>query len=53
MSVSATMTHETYTQEQRDSIGIKDNLIRIAIGIENVADLIADIDQALIKAKKN
>lgn len=52
MSVSATMTHETYTQEQHDSIGIKPNLIRIAIGIEHIDDLIGDIEQALEKSKK-
>ena len=33
-------------------IGIKQNLLRLAIGIENVDDLIADLDQAFKKAKR-
>jgi cystathionine gamma-synthase len=35
--------------EQRAAIGIKDNLIRYSVGIEDVADLIADLRQALEK----
>jgi len=35
-----------------DKIGIKQNLLRLAIGIENVDDLIADLDQAFKKAKR-
>ena len=48
----ATMTHEAYPKEVLDNIGIKQNLLRLAIGIENVDDLIADLDQAFKKAKK-
>ena len=35
------------TPEQRAAIGIKDNLVRYACGVEDAADLIADIEQAL------
>jgi cystathionine gamma-synthase len=35
------------TPEQRAEIGIRDNLVRYSCGIEDIADLIADIDQAL------
>ena len=48
----ATMTHESYTVELQEKIGIKQNLLRLAIGIEDVEDLIADLDQAFKKAKK-
>ncbi|MBR8461545.1 PLP-dependent transferase [Campylobacter sp. faydin G-140] len=48
----ASMTHEAYPRELQDRIGIKQNLLRLAIGIENVDDLIADLSQAIAKAKK-
>lgn len=43
----ASMTHSPYTKEEREIAGISDGLIRIAIGLENVEDIIADLDQAL------
>tara|TARA_R110002049_G_scaffold9894_17_gene49433 strand:+ start:5629 stop:6822 length:1194 start_codon:yes stop_codon:yes gene_type:complete len=39
----ATTTHGRLTPEQREQAGIRDGLIRIAVGLENVADLKADI----------
>nr|WP_314267362.1 methionine gamma-lyase [uncultured Moellerella sp.] len=42
----ASMTHSTYTPEERLHHGISDSLIRLAIGLEAVDDLIADLDQA-------
>jgi cystathionine beta-lyase/cystathionine gamma-synthase len=43
-----TMTsHRSYTKEQRLSAGIKPNLVRLSVGIEDCDDLIADIEQAL------
>ncbi|MBQ9328847.1 MAG: PLP-dependent transferase [Solobacterium sp.] len=48
----ATMTHESYTKEEQESIGITSNLIRISAGIEDIEDLIEDLDQALSKAKR-
>ena len=41
------MSYYECTPEQRRAYGIPDNMIRIACGIENSADLIADLDQAL------
>jgi len=43
------MTHASLPQEQRDYLGIKENLVRFSVGIEDVQDLLADIDQALDK----
>ncbi len=43
----ATMTHASIPPEQRARIGITDGLVRISVGIEDVEDIIADIDQAL------
>lgn len=43
----ASMTHSSVAKERRDEIGITDNLIRISVGIENPADIIADLAQAL------
>ncbi len=42
-----TITHEHMTQEERDRAGIDDGLIRLSVGLEDVEDLIADLDQAL------
>lgn len=42
-----TITHEHMTQEERDAAGIDDGLIRLSVGLENVEDIIADLDQAL------
>jgi cystathionine beta-lyase/cystathionine gamma-synthase len=33
--------------EQRQKMGVTDQLVRLSVGIENVNDLIADMDQAL------
>lgn len=41
------MSYYAYTPEQRQAVGISDNMIRLACGIENAADLIADLGQAL------
>jgi cystathionine beta-lyase/cystathionine gamma-synthase len=43
----AVMSFFDYTQEFRKSLGILDNLVRIALGLEDVDDLIADLDRAL------
>jgi cystathionine beta-lyase/cystathionine gamma-synthase len=49
ISHPATMTHASVPVEVRERIGITDGLIRISVGIEDVEDLIADLDQALRK----
>lgn len=43
----AIMTHASVPAEQRKALGISDGLVRLSVGIENVEDLIADLDQAL------
>jgi len=43
----AIMTHASIPPEQRAAIGISDTLIRLSVGIEDVSDLIADLEQAL------
>jgi cystathionine beta-lyase/cystathionine gamma-synthase len=49
ISHPATMTHASVPPEQRQKIGITDGLVRISVGIEDVEDLIADLDQALAR----
>ena len=43
----STVSYYDFTREERYRLGITDNLIRLAVGIEDVEDLIADLDQAL------
>jgi O-acetylhomoserine/O-acetylserine sulfhydrylase-like pyridoxal-dependent enzyme len=43
----ASMTHATYSADERKRHGISDNLLRLSVGLENVEDLMADIAQAL------
>jgi len=47
----ASMTHESYSPQLQAQIGITQGLLRLAVGIENSDDLIADIAQAINKAK--
>ncbi len=49
ISHPATMTHASVPAEVRQRIGITDGLIRLSVGIEDLEDLIADLDQALSK----
>ena len=44
-------SHSLLTQKERDAIGVSDNLIRFSVGIESRKDLIADIEQAILKVK--
>jgi cystathionine gamma-lyase len=43
----ATMTHASVPADVRHKMGITDNLIRLSVGLEDIRDLIADLDQAL------
>lgn len=43
----AIMTHASVPKEVREAGGVIDSLIRLSVGVEDVADLIADLDQAL------
>ncbi|WP_178990970.1 cystathionine gamma-synthase [Winogradskyella schleiferi] len=43
----ASMTHASIPKEEREKIGVVDSLIRLSVGIEDEADLIADLKQAI------
>ena len=47
ISHPATMTHAAIGAKGRKEIGLSDGMVRISVGIEDVEDLIADLDQAL------
>lgn len=47
----ASMTHASIPAEARRAAGLQDGLIRLSVGIEDAADLIADLDVALRKLK--
>jgi len=49
MSHPASMTHSKMSKSARESAGISDGLVRFAVGIEDVNDLLADLTQALNK----
>jgi O-succinylhomoserine sulfhydrylase len=46
----ATTTHQRLPQDQKDALGITPGLIRFSVGLEDVGDLIADLEQALAQA---
>lgn len=48
ISLPAQMTHASMPKEVRDRVGITDSLVRMSVGIEDVEDIIADLDQALL-----
>ena len=43
----ATMTHASIPKEEREKTGVVDSLIRLSVGVEDVEDLIADLEQAM------
>jgi cystathionine gamma-lyase len=45
------MTHASLTKQERDRMGITDNLLRLSVGIEDAEDLVADLEQAF-KSRK-
>ena len=47
----ASMTHASIPHEVRQKVGITDGLIRLSIGIENIEDLLADLEQALAESE--
>jgi cystathionine gamma-lyase/cystathionine beta-lyase/cystathionine gamma-lyase/homocysteine desulfhydrase len=47
ISHPASMTHASVPPERRAAIGITEDMVRVSVGIEDVDDLIADLDQAL------
>ncbi|HEU5304857.1 MAG TPA: PLP-dependent transferase, partial [Gemmatimonadales bacterium] len=48
----ASTTHEQLTAEQQLATGVTPELVRLSVGIEDVRDLIADLDQALAHARQ-
>jgi len=50
IELPAAMTHSSIPAETRRSHGVADGLVRLSVGIEDVADLISDLDQALAEA---
>lgn len=51
LSYPVTMSHAAIPQAEREKRGITDGLLRLSVGLEHIDDLIADISQALAKAK--
>jgi len=47
ISHPASMTHGAVPKGERKRIGVSEGLVRISVGLEDPADLIADMDQAL------
>lgn len=47
ISHPATMTHASVPVEKRNQLGITDGLVRISVGVEDIEDILADLDQAL------
>ena len=45
----ASMTHASIPKERHDENGLKDTLIRLSVGIEDVEDLIQDLEQSIGK----
>lgn len=44
---AASMTHSTYTSEELEAAGISEGLVRVSVGLEDPADIVADLKQAL------
>ncbi len=47
ISHPASMTHSSLSKAERQKYGITDGLIRMSVGIENIADILNDLDQAI------
>ena len=52
MLLPAQTSHALLSKEEREAIGISDNLLRFSVGIESVKDIRDDIQQALVEVKK-
>jgi len=51
ISHPATMTHAAIPEEERNRLGVTPGLVRISVGIEDIEDILADLDQALAAVK--
>ena len=49
MEHPASMTHSVYDSESLKAAEIHEGLVRVSVGLENIEDIIADIDQAFAK----
>ncbi len=47
ISHPATMTHASVPREERERVGLTDGLVRVSVGIEDLEDLLADLENAL------
>ena len=47
VSHPASMTHASVPKEERDKMGLTESLVRFSVGIEDIEDLIADVEQAM------
>ena len=45
------MTHASIPADIRNKVGITDGLIRLSVGIENINDILADLEQAINAAE--
>ena len=43
----ALMTHASIPEDKRKEVGISDDLVRLSVGVEDIEDLLADLEQAL------
>ena len=43
----ASMTHSTYTRDEREAHGISEGLVRLSVGLESVQDILADLHHAM------
>jgi O-acetylhomoserine (thiol)-lyase len=48
---NATTTHSQLTSEELEAAGVPEDMVRLSIGIENIEDIIADLEQALTASK--
>jgi O-acetylhomoserine (thiol)-lyase len=46
----ASTTHRQLSDQQLEEAGVKPDLVRLSVGIENIEDILADIEQAIEKA---
>lgn len=52
LSYPVTMSHACVPKEEREKQGVTDGLLRLSVGIEDTADLLADLTQALAKTEE-
>jgi O-acetylhomoserine (thiol)-lyase len=48
----ASTTHQQLTPEEQKATGVTPDYVRLAIGIEDIEDILADIDQALVASQR-